>query len=212
MFDWDETVPAFPGSAAWASRAAMGKLATRNPSRPSMPRSRPASPCWIAATFTARDKRLTAAGGRWFGKLRDASGHQQSWKAKGGAPRHDGMAARRIGITLLAQTNATTRGGRLSSIHPKITATPLAKPRRIAVQRSKSTLRRMRRITLRLSPSSSRLLSSRPNMSSFETDVFFGRRCRRGSAFTCSIRASDAQPNTKWLRIWQTPSQQPQTI
>src|SRR6516162_5707869 len=27
-----------------------------------MPRSRPASPCWISATFTARDKRLTAAG------------------------------------------------------------------------------------------------------------------------------------------------------
>ena len=42
--------------------AAMGTLATRTPSRPSMPRSRPASPCRIPATFTARDKRLTATG------------------------------------------------------------------------------------------------------------------------------------------------------
>ena len=55
------TVPAFPkwGSVAWACLAAMGTPTTRNPSRPSMPRSRPTSPCWIPATFTARDKRLT---------------------------------------------------------------------------------------------------------------------------------------------------------
>ena len=30
-------------------------------------------------------------------------------------------------------SKATTRGGRLNSMHPKITATPLAKPRRIVV-------------------------------------------------------------------------------
>src|SRR5262249_10533512 len=112
------------------------------------------------------------ADGRRRALVRQITRRQRSsakLEGQGGAPRHDGMAARRIGITLLAQTNATTRRGRLSSMHPKITAAPLAKPRRIAVQGSKSTLRRMRRITLRLSPSSSRLLSSRPNMSSFET-------------------------------------------
>jgi len=60
-----------------------GHAATRNPyDHPCRARGRH-PPCWIVATFTARDKRLTAAGGRWFGKLRDASGHQQSWKAKG---------------------------------------------------------------------------------------------------------------------------------
>src|SRR6516162_9195806 len=40
-----------------------------------------------------------------------------------------------IALRFLLSSKATTSGGRLNSMHPKISATPLAKPRRIAVNR-----------------------------------------------------------------------------
>ena len=74
--------------------AAMGTLATRTPSRPSMPRSRPASPCRIPATFTARDKRLTATGGRWFGNYETPAVISKVGRPRGSRSTSLSMAAR----------------------------------------------------------------------------------------------------------------------